>query len=93
MPGRAEEAQAQGGADADDEDDDDLTPLERRRGRATAGDGAAIALTLTRDGRAALRLKKVRRAKRGVRSELSVSGGEWSKHGLAAVPELLRCAL
>ena len=29
------------------------------------------------------RLKKVRRAKRGVRSELSVSGGEWTRHGHA----------
>lgn len=37
------------------------------------------------------RLKKVRRAKRSVRSELSVSGGDWSRHGYAGVPDLLRC--
>jgi hypothetical protein len=36
------------------------------------------------------RLKKVRRAKRGVRSELSVSGGEWSKHGYAR-SDILKC--
>jgi hypothetical protein len=36
------------------------------------------------------RLKKVRRAKRGVRGELSVSGGEWSRHGYAHTP-ILRC--
>jgi hypothetical protein len=36
------------------------------------------------------RLKKVRRAKRGVRGELSVSGGDWTRRGYAGVPGLLR---
>ena len=35
------------------------------------------------------RRKKVRRAKRGVRSELSVSGGDWTRHGYAT-SDLLR---
>lgn len=33
--------------------------------------------------------RKVRRAKRAVRSELSVSRGEWRKHGYASAPALL----
>jgi hypothetical protein len=34
--------------------------------------------------------RKVRRAKRAARSELSVSRGEWRKHGYAARPTLLQ---
>jgi hypothetical protein len=34
--------------------------------------------------------RKVRRAKRAARSELSVSKGEWSKHGYASRPDLLQ---
>ena len=34
--------------------------------------------------------RKVRRAKRAARSELSVSRGEWRKHGYAASPTLLQ---
>lgn len=34
--------------------------------------------------------RKVRRAKRAARSELSVSRGEWRKHGYASSPDLLR---
>ncbi len=44
----------------------------------------------SRDRACVCRLKKVRRAKRGVRGELSVSGGDWTRRGYAGVPGLLR---
>lgn len=36
--------------------------------------------------------RKVRKAKRAARSELSVSKGEWHKHGYATRPDLLQTA-
>jgi hypothetical protein len=76
------------GAAADDEEE--LSPLERRCSCARTLDACAFSWRSRR--RTGGRLKKVRRAKRSVRSELSVSGGEWSRHGFTNVPDLLRCA-
>lgn len=60
----------------------------------TAQHGAADAAAAPQDGDAynSSFERKLRRAKRAARSELSLSRGEWRKHGYAARPDLLQTA-